>query len=320
MRTSVPEIDPRAVITGPPVSGESLARAIVADAIRCYFIARRSKIPAFVERNFGWKGALALHRHALGGDLWRAPLNAALVAPAVLMKGIAFGLDKAGRKRAARWLKSREIFLNTDVAREVDWLLHSELFELPYAHGARLNAKDALAEAILADRRTQAALATLNGPWGEAERTRLDARLRESLAIYMQGRIAISEIANVGLTLAVGGSLLHQVTPGMLTLGPALADFVARNLALSAGAALTAAATGAALVASAAFVAASGIVTDPIQARLGIHQRRLLKMADALEAAFLNREGPAFTAREQYVARLAELFDVAAAVFRAAKG
>ena len=320
MRTSVPEIDPRDIGHGPPVHGESLAREIVAEAIRRYFIARRSRIPAFVARNFGWKGALSLHRKALGNDLWRAPLNAALVAPAVAIKGIAYAFEKAGRAQTARWLKSREIFLDTNVAHEIDFRLHDELFELPYANGARIVAKAALADLILADPRAKAALATLNGPWGEAERRRLDARLREALAIYMQGRIAVSEIANVGLTLSVGAGLLHQVTPGILTLGPALADVVAKSLALSAGAALTAAATGAALVASAAFVAASGIVTDPIQAKLGIHQRRLVALVDSLEAAFLDRQGPAFAAREQYVARLAELFDVATAVFRAAKG
>jgi hypothetical protein len=201
MRSSVPKIDPRNIGHGPPVHGESLAREIVAGAIRRYFIARRSRIPAFVVRNFGWKGALSLHRKAFGNDLWRAPLNAALVAPAVAIKGIAYAFEKAGRRETARWLMSREIFLDTNVAREIDFRLHDELFELPYANGGRVVAKDALAGLILADPRTKAALAALNGPWGEAERRRLDARLREALAIYMQSRIAVSEIANVGLTL-----------------------------------------------------------------------------------------------------------------------
>lgn len=320
MRTSVPEIDPRDIGHGPPFHGESLAREIVEAAVNRYFVARRGRIPAFVARNFGWRGALSLHRKALGSDLWRAPLNAALVAPALAIKGIAYGFGKAGRHETARWLMSREIFLKTGVAQEIEFRLHDELFELPYAQDARVVHKDALADLILADPRTKAALATLNGPWGEAERARLNASLREALAIYMQGRIAVSEIANLGLAMGAGFALLHQVTPGVLTLGPALADYVARTLALSAGAALTAAATGAALLASAAFVAASGILTDPIQAKLGIHQRRLLALVNSLEAAFLDCKGPAFAAREQYVARLAELFDVAAAVFRAAKG
>ena len=64
-----------------PALNSALAHTIVEDAIRTYFRKRRSRVPAFVDRTFSFSGALKTHRHALGHDLWRAPLNAAMAGP-----------------------------------------------------------------------------------------------------------------------------------------------------------------------------------------------------------------------------------------------
>lgn len=335
--TSVPIVEARSAAQLPDARPE-LARQVVDDAIRRYFRKRRSRIPAFVERNYSFAGALDTHRNAIGHDLWKAPLNAALVGPAVALKGIAWGLDKAGRAETGEWLRSREIFMRTDVAREIEWRLQTELLELPYRDEGRVFQKDALAAEILSDPRVAGVLDYLNGPWGERERQRLENKLSQSIAIYTNSRFAAGEIANMVMTSGLGIAALHQVTPGVLTLGPALAGWVADKFtgatlpsgALTAllhtvvpaipAAGLTAIATGGVLVGTALMSAVSGLVTDPLQKALGLHERRLVALVDALEQGFLEEGDGRFVTREQYVGRLADLLDIAMAAWRFAKG
>src|SRR6201996_3773712 len=103
-----------------PALDHALAHVIVEDAIRSYFRKRRSRVPAFVENTFSLKGALSTHKHALGHDLWRAPLNAALAGPQVGLNIAALALKAAGRKQTAEWVRSRELFFKTTVAQEIE--------------------------------------------------------------------------------------------------------------------------------------------------------------------------------------------------------
>src|ERR1700761_2776986 len=93
-----------------PVLHQALARTIVEEAIRTYFRKRRSRVPQFVESTYSLKGALQTHRHALGHDRGRAPLNAALAGPQVGLNIAAIALKAAGRKQTAEWVRSRELF------------------------------------------------------------------------------------------------------------------------------------------------------------------------------------------------------------------
>jgi hypothetical protein len=60
-------------------------------------------------------------------------------------------------------------------------------------------------------------------------------------------------------------------------------------------------------------------VTDPVQRRLGLHQRRLERLLDALEAGVRGSGPGRFQVRDHYVARLLDLFDVLGAAFRLAR-
>ena len=101
----------------------ALARAIAADAIDRYLEATRARIVPFVDEHFSFTGAWALHRRALGRDLLRAPVNVMLVLPqvALLPAGAALA-RRAGWRRGADWLGSRQLLRETDVAREIAWL------------------------------------------------------------------------------------------------------------------------------------------------------------------------------------------------------
>jgi hypothetical protein len=55
------------------------AQRIVAAAAHHYFDSRRSRVDAFVDRHFSFKGSAAMHRKALGWDIaapWRGSLPA----------------------------------------------------------------------------------------------------------------------------------------------------------------------------------------------------------------------------------------------------
>jgi Family of unknown function (DUF6635) len=118
---------------------------IVAQSARLYFESRRSRVNGFIDRHFSLPGSLALHRKALGWDVLRAPVNVALAVPYIGAKLTAGIAGRLGAKRVSRFLASRRILLETAVGRETEWLILTELLELPFRQGYRISRKDALA-------------------------------------------------------------------------------------------------------------------------------------------------------------------------------
>ena len=122
-----------------------------------------------------------------------------------------------------------------------------------------------------------------------------------------------------------------------MTLGSALAATIAQQTAIAgfplgatlgalwygwfpvaASPGLLAITTGGVVIAGAMLTAFIGIMTDPIGRRFGQHRRRLLRFLDAIEQALCDENGDGFVMRDHYVARLVDLVDLAAAVWRAA--
>ena len=60
----------------------------------------------------------------------------------------------------------------------------------------------------------------------------------------------------------------------------------------------------------AALAALSGIIIDPLQAAVGLHRRRLRKMLDHLQEDFLNQTRNSFRPKDQFVARILDVFDM----------
>ena len=65
---------------------------------------RETAVERFVHARYGLRGTLALHRHALGLDLLRAPVNVALSPLFLLVRLGAPVLRWVGLARAADWL------------------------------------------------------------------------------------------------------------------------------------------------------------------------------------------------------------------------
>ena len=314
-----------------------LAQAAVADGVTRYFAERRERVGPFVDRHFSLGGALRLHRAALGWDILKAPLNLTLAGPQI---GMRLGAIAAHRLRAPRLARvfDRSLLLETAVAREVTWLIHTELLELPYRQAARTSERDALAESILATPQLEVAIAEALAEIGrQGDDPAFRERLRQAMAEYTGSRAAAAEITTGLLSLGAGAMALNKLTPGAASLGPTLAGIMAQQAAVTSfplggwlggmwygvfpaapSAAMIAATTGSLMLVATTFAAFAGIVADPIQRALGLHRRRLLRMLAALERQFSDAAAPGFAVHDHYVARLLDLFDIIGAAVRLA--
>jgi hypothetical protein len=313
-----------------PALNRATAAEIYRGAVVRYVAGCRSRVGPFVDKNFSFLGSLRLHRAALGLDIVRAPANVALVMPQLAVHGVGAAAGALGLRGMATWLKQRRIFLETDIGRELMWLLHTQLLELPYADGARTSSRDALAAEVLVDARVSAVLgAALHHLAAARTDPRVQARLQLHLETYGTARHATAELFN-NLTMAgAGAGALQQLTPSALSLGPALAAAVAKQAAVasfplgaSAGGlwygiftavpstGLVVGITSGVALLAAALTPFTGIVTDPLQRRLGLHHRRLEKLVDALGQELAGESAAAFRVRDHYVARIFDVIDL----------
>ena len=315
---------------------DAAACLIVEEAAARYCDARRAKIDDFVDRTFSLPGTLRLHRRALGWDLVRSPANLALSAPHLAARVSAGLARRAGLTPAADWLDSRRYFLQTDVARELEWRLFTELLEFPIRQGERVSERDALADQILRDPRIAACGG--DGLRSPAEQEALRAWLAGAASTYEGTRVAAADLANAAVSAGVGALAFKKFTPGMMSLGPATAQVLVQNAAIAgfplgsgagalwygvfpaaAPAALSIGLTGGLLAAGAVVGAFSGVVTDPIQRRLGLHHRRLGRLIDCLERELTGQGDSRFTVRDHYVARTLDVIEALGLVWRATR-
>ena len=316
----------------------ALAQAAVEAGTRGYFAARRQRVGPFVDRHFSMRGTLRLHRVALGWDIARAPLNLSLAVPQVVARLGALAASRLGAVRVARAL-GRPLILETAVAREIVWLVNTELLELPFAQPGRVSTRDALAESILA---TPEVDALMRGALAEIGRRGDDpefrARLAHAMGEYTVSRAAAAEITTGLLSLSAGALALQKLTPGAASLGPALAGIMAQQAAvasfplggwlggvwyglfpLAPSLGLVAGTTGGLMLGASVFAAFAGVVSDPVQRALGLHRRRLHRMINALERQVSNPTAAGFAVHDHYVARLLDVFDIVGAAVRLAR-
>ena len=311
----------------------------VDQGIEAYITSRRARISLFIHQHFSFRGALALHRKTFGRDVYKYPVNLMWGLPVALVTGAADLLDKAGATRTAQWLHRMPRGMPTALHQELQWLLYTELLELPYAQEGRASHRDALLEHILADPRIAALCDEyLTHLHGVAEQPAFRAALERHLAEYGKTRGAVSELAGSLLHLAAGYAALSKATPGALSVGTAAATAIAQHLAIAnfwlgstvgawyyavfpvtASAGLVAATTGALLAAGGVVTALAWLVLDPLLATTGIHRRRLDRFVTALGEELRGGRGGAYRVRDHYIARVfdvLELLRTASTAFR----
>ncbi|UFM64978.1 hypothetical protein LOS78_15015 [Paracoccus sp. MA] len=263
---------------------------------------RETEVRRFVRARYGLRGTLALHRHALGLDLLRAPVNVMLSPLFLLVRLVAPLLRRIGLVRAGDWLSRRQIFLKSDVAQRIEADLSGFL--------------DDLAAKGLAPRAPPETVA-------------------RAVSDYAETRNAVSEITTSLLVLLSGLLLFHRATPGVISLAGPIAHLRAQaqaieNFALGSWAGrmwygafprelstLDLLLTGTVLAMLASVLTTfAGLAADPIQTAAGIHRRRIMRLLHRLDRA---KTGPGI-GREHVLARLGDLSDAALSLWRSLRG
>jgi hypothetical protein len=298
--------------------------------IEAYVTSRRARIPLFIAQHFSFRGALALHRKTFGRDVYKHPVNLVWGLPVALVAGTADLLDKAGARRIAQWLHRMPRGISMALHQELQWLIYTELLELPYAQEGRASHRDALMEHILAEPWIAALCdAYVTQLHSVAELPAFRAALERHLEEYGKTRGAVSELAGSLITLAAGYAALSKATPGALSAGTAAATAVAQHLAITnfwlgatvgawyyavfpvaASAGLVAATTGAMLAAGGVVTALAWIVLDPLLATTGIHRRRLDRFVTALGEELRGGRRGDYRVRDHYIARVFDVLEL----------
>ncbi|MGC2200633.1 MAG: DUF6635 family protein [Stellaceae bacterium] len=314
-------------------SQQQLAEEIVNQAAHRYIASRRERIDPFIKRHFSFAGSLALHRCSVGWDLLRAPANLFLAGPALAVKLASWAARRVGMEAAAAWLARRKVALATDLSREIEWLITTELLEIPCNRGDRVSHRDAIAETILADERA----AGLRGlPPAIRHHPDLSPRLREAVETYLGSRTAAAEIVTGFTAAGLGAFVVKQATPGLVTLSSALAGMIAQQTAIAAfplgaglggiwyslfpataGPGLLVATTAGVFLCGTLLAAFSGVLTDPVQRLLGLHRARLMRLLEVLEANLCGEGDRHWIMRDHYVARLVDILDLVTLALRA---
>ncbi len=311
------------------VSGDASAllksdieRAIDLAAAR-YFDECRAAVPGFIARHFHYPGAITLNRVALGWDMLRAPLNLFWAPLYGVFAVLKYGLTKTNSLRGVcRALDKIPPGFNTRVQIQISELIQRELLN----PGGQDHVLEAYILAALRDvyRKHK------QMPLAEAQFCQyIEPLLADALQQYQYTRTASADITNSLSCTVLGAFAFQKFTPGGIGIAAVLASAVARELASKhfllgetlgrwyfhlfppePSLSLNLAVFSGVLALLASFAALSGIVTDPVQAFLGLHRRRLLKMLNHLQQDFnMNSQG-SFRPKDHFVARILDGFDM----------
>ncbi len=302
---------------------------IVTEAGLTYLKKRRSLVKPFCGRHFSVKGAARLNRKALGKDLLRSPANLIWAGPYLMARSAGRLIGRLGMKQASEWLTRCPPGLKTDVEREIEWLIYTELLELPIEQSNRRFTGDALFAEILAHpdlaKRLIPELQRLNQ---RARQKTFRKNLEDFLLTYTASRTAAAELTGSLLNLAAGAAAFHKFTPGTVAMGNAAAAAIAHHLAVSqfvlgstlgslyysifpaaVSTGILVGTLGGLMVLFGTIAVFAGFVADPVQHALHIHERKLNKLLDALEEQLLGK-GQGFELHDAYVARVFDLWDL----------
>jgi len=160
----------------------------------------------------------------------RAPINLVMAAPAAGLRVVAAGARRLGAVHVASALGRHRLLLRTSVARRVEWLVCTELLELPCQVGDCVAIRDALAETIFADPHVLGTLRDmLTSIDPNEDDPLLRLRIQRALEEYTGTRGAAAEITTALLSLGTGAVTLGKLTPGVVSFGPTLASMVAQQ-------------------------------------------------------------------------------------------
>jgi hypothetical protein len=308
----------------------------VSRGVTRYISTRENKVPHFVKCHYSFRGALKIHAHAFGWDLVRVPVNIiwSLVNLVLALIGLIAKIVRL--KRISQYIKKIPPGIETDMDKQIKWLVITELLELPYTDGSKKSDQDALMDEIMKDPDLRGLIdEQLQSVKGAQDKPEFWQNLERKLAEYGATRTGAADLASNIMVIFCSKLVLGQTAYGTLSAGSAVSVSLAQSIAVSnfwlgsaAGSYYYAfvpvvvslrflIAITAVIAIVLAFVSTFiGIITDPIQAKLGIHQKRLCKFIKAMQRD-LEEEGEGeFQLREKYVGRVFDIVDFLAVLGR----
>jgi len=302
----------------------------ITNGVKRYIEQRRAMVDDFVIKHYSLKGAAKLHRHALGWDLVKVPINIILSVFNILMALVSFIADLVLPKSISNKIRKVPFVVKTKMDKELEQLIIHELLELPCSDVRPESRKDALMQAILDDKQLQKLFNTeldafiANHPDARYSQKELLRKFTE----YAAARTATADLASNAALLLYTKITMGAPAFGSLSAGTALASSITQSMAITefwagsflgglyyshvgvtASLRLVISMTLLVTVALAILATFSGIITDPIQAKLGIHHKRLNEMLDSLEGDLLKSDTK-FSLKEKYAGRLFDLLDI----------
>lgn len=316
--TTPPQNEPAETL----ISEEEVERAVARGAHK-YFEECRRNIPGFVDHHFCFPGSVATNRVALGWDVVRAPLNLFWAPVYATISLIGFLLTKSsGGQKYYRFFAAVPAGFTTRVQRHIICLVKYELLQFDQAEKSLSGyIVQSLEEVYECRTQTQ-----INH---ELFLAVIAPILEDSLVQYQVTRTAAADIGNAISCTVLGAFAFKKFTPGGIGVALVLASMFAKEMATrefilgetlgrlyyswfppQPSPALSAGLIVLVMALLAAVAALSGMITDPLQAGIRLHQRRLRKMLDQLERDFINRTRSGFRPKDQFVARILDTFDL----------
>ena len=248
----------------------------------------------------------------------------------LLMAVVSFIADLALPKSISSKIRKVPFVVKTKMDKELEKLIINELLELPCSEFQPEPSNDALMQAILEDDQLQN---LLNRELDAFIANHPDARysqeeLLRKFTEYAAARTATADLASNAALLLYTKMTMGTAAFGSLSAGTVLASSITQSMAISefwagsflgglyyshvgvtASLRLVISMTLLVAVVLAVVATFSGIITDPIQSKLGMHHKRINKMLDSLEGDLLKSDTK-FSLKEKYAGRLFDLLDI----------
>lgn len=308
----------------------------VEHGIERYIQECRDNIPVFCNDTFSLIGAWDINKKAFGKDILKAPANVVWTPFYFLGTGIGKGLEKLKFDKASKVFSDLPAGFTTDVELEVQWRIYTQFIKLPHQQEDREFTENRLLEIILEDQslapiiaQSMESISKLTAD--EAGKNILTDRIFE----YTDSRKAASELSSTLIGTATGYLTSKTLNFGAVGLGQSLAASAAYHSAVSSfalgntlGAAfysvVPVSASTSAVVLSTGGVAAvlgavsafAGVIADPIQHKLGLHEKKLHKLVNALELQLKSNEQASLDIKDGYAARVLDVLDFLTLIVR----
>lgn len=323
-------------------------------AIQRYFSDCQSRVPEFVQKHFALPGALHTNKGAFGWDILRAPINLIWAPFYALLSIVRWAMRRIpGSKGIANFIQRAPSGWQTTVQRRCAALIQTEILgdttgvylaspnteKRRSIHDYFLECWNELSQHEYKDGNTPHSnrhLHSTSSPklqYATKQQEALQDNIHEAVTQYQISRTATADIGNSLSCTALGAFAFQQFTPGGVGIAVFFASWLSKQQAIQTfifGETLgrwyytlfppsptpffLTISILSALTALSIIAAFSGFFLDPIQAWLGLHEKRLRTMLSTLESDAIGSLRGGFKPKDQYLARILDTLDAAKSV------